>query len=171
MDHIQSGKTLPCVLGGVVAGFGIALIYSHVFGAKSATSKGDSAGSGIWNKEFTHPEGTPEGFTLRAISGGGATKEQSTPGVDCYLEKWEAGTAEPPHSHPGDDSTTVVEGEMVIQFFTKDGSCYHKEGSPVVLKAGQTGYIKGGRIHDAKYTKACRLIYVHDTKFEFIPAE
>lgn len=43
-------------------------------------------------------------------------------GVEVMLEKWEAGTAEPPHSHPGDDMTVVVEGQMVVQFFTRGPS-------------------------------------------------
>ena len=91
-----------------------------------------------------------------------------TAGVDCFLEKWEAGTAEPPHSHPGDDSTTVVEGELVLQFFTKTASGeLKKDGKTVTLKQGMTGYIASNRIHDAKYTEKCRLIYVHNSAFGF----
>jgi len=37
--------------------------------------------------------------------------------VEVFLETWEAGSAEPPHAHPGDDMTVVIEGHMRIQFF------------------------------------------------------
>ena len=45
------------------------------------------------------------------------------------MEKWAKGSAEPPHSHPGDDMTVVVEGKMAVQFFTKssDGSLVRME--------------------------------------------
>ena len=36
------------------------------------------------------------------------------------LEWWNAGTEEPPHSHPGDDMTVVVESKMSVQFYTED---------------------------------------------------
>ena len=57
---------------------------------------------------------------------------------------------------------------MEITFYKKgaDGKLV-QEGDVVRLTAGQTGFIKGGRIHDARYTSACKLIYVHNTKFEF----
>ena len=85
------------------------------------------------------------------------------------LEKWEAGSAEPPHSHQGDDMTVVIEGSMDIQFFTKDpkSGALIKDGDIVTLNAGDTGYITSGRIHDAKYTSDCKLVYVHDRAFSF----
>ncbi len=83
------------------------------------------------------------------------------------LERWEAGSAEPPHSHPGDDMTIVIEGKMSIQFFTKSDSGLVEDGEPVVLNQGETGYIKAGRIHDAKYLEECKLVYVHDKAFGF----
>ena len=52
------------------------------------------------------------------------------------LECWEKGSAEPPHSHSGDDMTVVVEGKMSIQYFLDDGT---NDGKPVVLKKGDTG--------------------------------
>jgi hypothetical protein len=36
-----------------------------------------------------------------------------------FHETNRAGTAEPIHSHPGDDLTLVVEGQMSIQFFVR----------------------------------------------------
>ena len=85
------------------------------------------------------------------------------------LEKWQAGSEEPPHSHPGDDMTVVVEGEMSIQFFIPEDGRLVADGSPVVLTKGDTGYIKAGRIHDAKYLQDCKLVYVHDKAFGFEP--
>ena len=84
------------------------------------------------------------------------------------LEQWKAGTEEPPHSHPGDDMTVVIEGKMSIQFFIKDKSGkLVKDGQPIILNAGQTGYISANRIHDAKYLEECKLVYVHSGGFGF----
>lgn len=85
-------------------------------------------------------------------------------GVDVFLEIWEAGTSEPPHSHPGDDATVVVEGKMIIQFYDGEGKM---DGAPVTLVAGQTGYIESNRVHSVKYVDKCKLVYVHDTAFGF----
>lgn len=90
-------------------------------------------------------------------------------GVEVMLEKWEAGTEEPPHSHPGDDMTVVIEGKMSIQFFTKEAGRLVPDGNRIFLKQGETGYVQAGRIHDAKYIEACKLVYVHDKQFAFIP--
>ena len=83
------------------------------------------------------------------------------------LERWQAGSEEPPHSHPGDDMTVVVEGKMSIQFFTRSADALVADGKPVILNKGDTGYIKAGRIHDAKYIEECKLVYVHDKAFGF----
>ena len=83
------------------------------------------------------------------------------------LERWLAGTEEPVHSHPGDDMTVVVEGKMSIQFYTKSAAGLVVDGEPVFLNKGDTGYIKAGRIHDAKYIEECKLVYVHDKAFGF----
>ena len=115
--------------------------------------------SAIWKNHDEVPE-TP-GFRVRTTVPGSAT------GVEVMLEQWEAGSSEPPHSHPGDDMTVVVEGRMRIQFFTNDGDALVPDGEPVELVAGQTGYIAAGRIHDAQYVEACRLVYVHDGAFGF----
>ena len=83
------------------------------------------------------------------------------------LERWEAGSAEPPHSHPGDDMTVVVEGKMSIQFYTKTAEGLVPDGEKIILNKGDTGYVKAGRIHDAHYLEDCKLVYVHDRAFGF----
>lgn len=119
-----------------------------------------SATSKIWLNHVSVPD-TPEGFTLRT------TYPSNPDGVEVMLEQWEAGTAEPPHSHPGDDMTVVVEGKMAIQFFVKEADKLIAQGDPVILSKGQTGYIEAGRIHDAKYLAHCKLVYVHNGAFGF----
>ena len=117
--------------------------------------------SAVWSRHVAVPE-TPAGFTVRTTVPG------NPDGVEVMLERWEAGSAEPPHSHPGDDMTVVVEGRMRIQFFTRDGGALLPDGAPVELAAGQTGYVAAGRIHDASYVEACKLVYVHDGAFGFV---
>ncbi len=116
--------------------------------------------SAVWSNHVSVP-GTPAGFTVRTTVPGNAD------GIEVMLEQWEAGSAEPPHSHPGDDMTVVVEGRMVIQFFTRATGGLVPDGEPVTLAAGQTGYVAAGRIHDAHYVEPCRLVYVHDRAFGF----
>ena len=116
--------------------------------------------SAVWKNHVSVPD-TPQGFTLR-------TSYPNNPdGVEVMLERWEAGTEEPPHSHPGDDMTIVVEGKMSIQFYTKTTDGLVSDGEKIILNRGDTGYIKSGRIHDAKYIEACKLVYVHDKAFGF----
>jgi len=119
------------------------------------------ATSGVWKHHVSVPD-TPSGFTVRTTLPG------NPQGVEVMLEQWEAGSEEPPHSHPGDDMTVVVEGKMAIQFFVKGGSGLVLDGEPVVLSAGDTGYVRAGRIHDAKYLERCKLVYVHDGPFDFV---
>ena len=120
----------------------------------------DSSTTAIWKSHVTVPD-TPEGFTVRTTVPG------NPEGVEVMLEQWEAGSAEPPHSHSGDDMTVVVEGKMVIQFFTRGDGGLVPDGDVVELNAGETGYIAAGRIHDAKYVEDCKLVYVHDKAFGF----
>ena len=120
----------------------------------------DSSTSAIWKSHVTVPD-TPEGFTVRTTVPG------NPEGVEIMLEQWDAGSAEPPHSHPGDDMTVVVEGKMAIQFFTRGDGGLVPDGDVVELNAGETGYIAAGRIHDAKYVEDCKLVYVHDKAFGF----
>jgi quercetin dioxygenase-like cupin family protein len=119
-----------------------------------------SATSAVWDKHVTVPD-TPAGFTVRT------TYPNNPDGAEVMLERWEAGSAEPPHSHPGDDMTVVVEGRMAVQFFTREGGELVPDGEPLVLGKGEAGYIRAGRIHDAKYLEDCNLVYVHDGAFGF----
>ena len=128
----------------------------------SSEIKNESTGatSAIWKNHVVVPD-TPKGFTVRT------TYPTNQDGAEVMLERWEAGSEEPPHSHPGDDMTVVVEGRMSIQFFTQSDSSLVADGEPLILNAGDTGYIKAGRIHDAKYLEECKLVYVHDKAFGF----
>ena len=116
--------------------------------------------STVWNNHVTVPD-TPAGFTVRT------TYPTNAEGADVMLEQWEAGSAEPPHSHPGDDMTVVVEGKMAIQFYSKSADGLVADGEPVILNKGETGYVKANRIHDARYIENCKLVYVHDKAFGF----
>ena len=116
--------------------------------------------SAVWENHISIPD-TPEGFTLRT------TYPTNPDGAEVMLERWEAGSEEPPHSHPGDDMTVVIEGKMSIQFFTQSDNGLAPDGDLVILNKGDTGYIKAGRIHDAKYIDECKLVYVHDKAFGF----
>lgn len=116
--------------------------------------------SAVWDNHVTAPD-TPAGFTLRT------TYPTNPNGIEVMLERWEAGSAEPPHSHPGDDMTVVVEGRMAIQFYRSSDDGLVMDGEPVVLNKGDTGYVAAGRVHDAKYLEDCKLVYVHDKAFGF----
>ena len=63
--------------------------------------------------------------------------------------------------------TVVVEGKMAIQFFQRVDGKLVADGEPLVLSRGDSGYVKAGRIHDAKYLEPCKLVYVHDKAFGF----
>ena len=119
-----------------------------------------SATSNVWTNHIPVP-GTPEGFTART------TYPTNPDGVEVMLERWRAGTEEPPHWHPGDDMTVVVEGRVAVQFYRKEAGALVADGERVFLEKGDTGYIRAGRIHDAAYLEACRLVYVHDGAFAF----
>ncbi len=126
----------------------------------NATGAEDSA---IWHHHVPMAGG-PDGFTLRT------TFPTNPDGVEVMLERWDAGASEPPHSHPGDDMTVVVEGRMALQFFLRSDAGLIPDGEPVVLTTGDTGYVKAGRIHDARYLEACKLVYVHERAFGFCAA-
>jgi len=129
--------------------------------SKLDTRSVDSTYSAIWGHHISPPN-TPEGFTVRT------TYPTNPNGVEVMLEQWEAGSTEPPHSHPGDDMTVVIEGRMTVQFFTKSGGDLMPDGEPLTLNKGDVGYIKAGRVHDAKYIEPCKLVYVHDKAFGFV---
>ena len=116
--------------------------------------------SKVWENHVSVPD-TPAGFTVRT------TYPTNPDGAEVMLERWQAGSAEPPHSHPGDDMTVVIEGKMSIQFYTRSEEGLIADGQEVILNKGDTGYVKAGRIHDAKYLEDCKLVYVHDNAFGF----
>ena len=120
----------------------------------------DAASSAVWDNHVSVPD-TPAGFTVRT------TYPTNPDGAEVMLERWQAGSSEPPHSHPGDDMTVVVEGKMSIQFYTRTTEGLVADGEQVVLCKGDTGYVKAGRIHDANYIEECKLVYVHDKAFGF----
>ena len=125
-----------------------------------ATQDVTSATSEVWGNHVPVP-GTPEGFTART------TYPTNPDGVEVMLERWPAGTEEPPHSHPGDDMTVVVEGKMSIQFYRKEARSLFLDGERIFLDKGDVGYIRAGRVHDARYIDACQLVYVHNGAFAF----
>jgi len=98
----------------------------------------------VWQNHISVPD-TPQGFTVRTTYPG------NPDGVEVMLERWQAGSEEPPHSHPGDDMTVVIEGKMSIQFYSKSSDGLVPDGGKIYLDKGDTGYIKAGRIHDARY--------------------
>lgn len=116
--------------------------------------------SAVWDNHISVAD-TPKGFTVRT------TYPTNPDGAEVMLERWQAGSSEPPHSHPGDDMTVVVEGRMSIQFYTRSADGLVADGDKVILNEGDTGYIKAGRIHDASYIEECKLVYVHDRAFGF----
>ncbi|MEA3410301.1 MAG: cupin domain-containing protein [Pseudomonadota bacterium] len=116
--------------------------------------------SAVWTHHVSVPD-TPDGFTVRT------TYPANPDGVQVMLEQWEAGSSEPPHSHPGDDMTVVVEGRMKIQFYNRSDAGLVPDGDAMTLERGETGYVKAGRVHDARYVEDCRLVYVHDKAFGF----
>ena len=124
------------------------------------SNESTSSTSAVWKNHVAVAD-TPEGFTVRT------TYPTNPDGAEVMLERWAAGRAEPIHSHPGDDMTVVVEGKMAIQFYTRSADGLVADGEPVILNKGDTGYVKAGRIHDAKYIEECKLVYVHDKAFGF----
>jgi quercetin dioxygenase-like cupin family protein len=125
-----------------------------------ATQNVTSATSEVWGNHVPAP-GTPEGFTVRT------TYPTNPDGVEVMLERWQAGTEEPPHFHPGDDMTVVVEGRMSVQFYRQEAGSLVPDGERIVFDKGDVGYIRARRIHDAHYIEACQLVYVHNGAFGF----
>jgi quercetin dioxygenase-like cupin family protein len=123
----------------------------------------NSASSDVWGGLVPDPESP--GFSLRT------TFPTNPDGVEVMLELWEAGTGEPPHFHPGDDMTIVVEGKMIVQFYRRAGTSLLADGEPMHLSKGDVGYVRAKRVHDAKYVEKCQLVYVHNGAFAFNLAE
>jgi quercetin dioxygenase-like cupin family protein len=129
-----------------------------------ATQDVTSATSDVWSHHVPAP-GTPEGFTVRT------TYPTNPDGVEVMLERWQPGTEEPPHSHPGDDMTVVVEGRMSVQFYREEAGTLVRDGERIYLEKGDVGYIRAGRIHEAVYIARCQLVYVHNGAFALRLAE
>jgi len=132
---------------------------SRMMSVDGATQDVTSATSEVWSNHVPVP-GTPEGFTART------TYPTNPDGVEVTLERWQAGTKEPPHSHPGDDMTVVVEGKIAVQFYRREARTLVPDGERILNK-GDVGYIRAGRVHDATYVEACQLVYVHNGAFAF----
>ncbi len=116
--------------------------------------------SQVWNTGFAAADGV-KGLRIR-------TPVQASDPVEVMLEQWDAGTHEGPHSHPGDDSTTVIEGRMTVQRYTRSANGeLIKEGPLLTLNKGDTGFIEANVIHDANYLEHCKLIYLHSGPFAF----
>jgi quercetin dioxygenase-like cupin family protein len=118
-----------------------------------------SSVSDVWSKLLD--DAASPGFSLRT------TYPTNPDGVEVMLERWAAGTSEPPHSHPGDDMTVVVEGRMSTQRYRREGDVLVRDGEEVILNKGDVGYTRAHRIHDAKYLDNCELVYVHNGAFAF----
>ena len=162
MSHgSQNPEVMYCVAGGVAIGVGLGYLLSSILGSKKKSSPANE--SDVWSEPGTYVDGGCPGFTVR--------KTTLPDGVDLMMEKWDAGSSEPPHSHPGDDMTIVVEGQMSLQFFTGKSGALIKDGPRVYLNAGEVGYVKANRIHDAQYHQDCKLVYVHNKTFGFAEAK
>lgn len=131
--------------------------------ADDATKGNSGENSDVWSGLV--PDSGSPGFSLRT------TYPANPDGVEVMLEHWDAGTEEPPHSHPGDDMTVVVEGVMSTQRYRRDGGALIADGDRIVLKKGDVGYTGANRIHDAKYIDECQLVYIHNGAFAFNRAE
>jgi hypothetical protein len=122
-------------------------------------SVSDETKSDVWDR-FVRDESSP-GFSLRT------TFPTNPDGVEVMLERWDAGTEEPPHSHPGDDMTVVIEGRMSTQRYRREGESLVPDGERIFLAKGDVGYTSAHRIHDAQYLDQCELVYVHNGAFAF----
>ena len=116
--------------------------------------------SDVW-KHLVTPEGESIGYKLRG------TLPTDKNGVELMMEHWDAGMSEPPHSHPGDDMTVVVEGKMSVQYYIHGANGLEADGERFVLNQGEIGFNKAGRIHDAQYLEDCKLVFIHSGPFGF----
>ena len=67
----------------------------------------------------------------------------ATPGREAVMARGEfqAGATVPKHTHPGDEVSYVLEGEITVEV----------EGQPATtLKAGQAFFVPAGKVHSAK---------------------
>jgi len=170
--QLKSGETLLVL--GAAGGVGLAAVeLGKIMGARVIASASSDDKLAVC-KEYGADElinYSTQNFRsiIREITNGQGVDVVCDPvGVEVKLEKWKTGVKEPPHSHPGDDMTVVIEGRMSIQFFANRSAGLIPDEDRIFLNKGQTGYIKCGRIHDTKYIEECKLVYVHDRTFGFI---
>jgi len=131
--------------------------------AQDVTRGNSTETSEVWSGLV--PDSASPGFSVRT------TYPANADGVEVMLEHWEAGTEEPPHSHPGDDMTVVVEGRMSTQRYRREADTLVADGERIFLQKGDVGYTRANRIHDAKYIDDCQLVYVHNGAFAFNRAD
>ena len=77
-----------------------------------ATQNVTSATSEVWSNHVSVP-GTPEGFTART------TYPTNPDGVEVMLERWQAGTEEPPHFHLRQHLPNERVASLVYVFHTR----------------------------------------------------
>ena len=109
----------------------------------SNTNEVDGNTSAVWENHITVPE-TPKGFTVRT------TYPNNPNGAEVMLERWEAGSEEPPHSHPHVQTSYIASGEII----------FYCEGEPDQhLKAGDMFEVPSGKLHTIKLlTEKARLV-------------
>ena len=56
---------------------------------------------------------------------------------------------------------------MAVQFYREEARTLVPDGERIFLNKSDVGYIRAGRVHDAKYIEACQLVYVHNGAFAF----
>lgn len=117
--------------------------------------------SAVWGNHIPVPD-TPDGFTVRT------TYPTNTDGVEV-IGALGGGYGRAATFTSRRCMTVVVEGKMAIQFYTKEAGALVPDGECIILSKGDTGYVKADRIHDAKYIDNCKLVYVHDKAFAFVP--
>ncbi|BDM65698.1 hypothetical protein NFHSH190041_31500 [Shewanella sp. NFH-SH190041] len=129
-----------------------------------STQQPDMFTSDVW-QHFKSEPGAPAGFKYR----GGYPQDPD--GVEVLLETWEAGTTEPPHYHPGDDMTIMVEGDMAVQFYLQQDGKLVKDGDERLYILGDTAYIRKEQVHSVRYISDCRIVYIHSGQFDFIESK
>ena len=82
------------------------------------------------------------------------THDLSTPGREVVQQMVElqAGVVVGKHTHPGEEISVVLEGELVLQMAGKPDA---------TVKAGQPFFIPSGVVHGVKATPATRLLVTY----------
>lgn len=88
---------------------------------------------------------------------------------ETFVELLEKGSVQTPHSVNTNDLLVLVEGEMLVQFYTRrasDGRLVKQEerteeGGLVVMKKGDVQFIPAGQIVEFVCLQSCKLMHVH----------